>query len=82
MYRMSKREKEAEIHMDPCVFNCNARPSHLCSFPQQLEERAKRHRPWPHTDWLSSNPSKGIKGTDGAVLYPEENEDDTSLQDR
>ncbi|XP_039981468.1 mitogen-activated protein kinase-binding protein 1-like [Xiphias gladius] len=46
-----------------------------------LEERAKRHRPWPHTDWLSSNPSKGIKGTDGAVLYPEENEDDTSLQD-
>ncbi|XP_067429482.1 mitogen-activated protein kinase-binding protein 1-like isoform X2 [Thunnus thynnus] len=47
--------------------------------PMQLEERAKRHRPWPHADWLSSHTSKGIKGTDGAVLYPEENEDDTGL---
>ncbi|XP_042245980.1 mitogen-activated protein kinase-binding protein 1-like isoform X4 [Thunnus maccoyii] len=46
---------------------------------QQLEERAKRHRPWPHADWLSSHTSKGIKGTDGIVLYPEENEDDTGL---
>ncbi|XP_019124215.2 mitogen-activated protein kinase-binding protein 1 [Larimichthys crocea] len=46
----------------------------------QLEERAKRHRPWTHTDWLSSHPSKGIRGTDGAVLYPEENEGDLSLQ--
>ncbi|XP_076612469.1 mitogen-activated protein kinase-binding protein 1-like isoform X2 [Chaetodon auriga] len=45
-----------------------------------LEERAKRHRPWPHTDWLSSHPSKGIRGTDGAVLYPEENKDETSPQ--
>lgn len=48
----------------------------------QLEERAKRHRPWTHTDWLSSHPSKGIRGTDGAVLYPEENEGDLSLQGR
>ncbi|XP_044232563.1 mitogen-activated protein kinase-binding protein 1-like isoform X2 [Thunnus albacares] len=47
--------------------------------PMQLEERAKRHRPWPHADWLSSHTSKGIKGTDGVVLYPEENEDDTGL---
>ncbi|XP_042245977.1 mitogen-activated protein kinase-binding protein 1-like isoform X2 [Thunnus maccoyii] len=47
--------------------------------PMQLEERAKRHRPWPHADWLSSHTSKGIKGTDGIVLYPEENEDDTGL---
>ncbi|XP_049446421.1 mitogen-activated protein kinase-binding protein 1-like isoform X1 [Epinephelus fuscoguttatus] len=46
----------------------------------QLEERAKRHRPWPHADWLSSHPSKGIRGTDGAVLYPEENEGDAGLQ--
>ncbi|KAM9339134.1 mitogen-activated protein kinase-binding protein 1-like [Symphorus nematophorus] len=46
-----------------------------------LEDRAKRYRPRPHADWLSSHPSKGIRGTDGAVLYPEENEDDTSLQD-
>nr|XP_046229931.1 mitogen-activated protein kinase-binding protein 1-like isoform X3 [Scatophagus argus] len=46
----------------------------------QLEDRAKRHRPWPHADWLSSHPSKGIRGTDGAVLYPEENMDSTSLQ--
>ncbi|XP_051265541.1 mitogen-activated protein kinase-binding protein 1-like isoform X3 [Dicentrarchus labrax] len=45
-----------------------------------LEERAKRHRLWPQADWLSSHPSKGIRGTDGAVLYPEENQDDTSLQ--
>ncbi|XP_070781678.1 mitogen-activated protein kinase-binding protein 1-like [Enoplosus armatus] len=44
----------------------------------QLQERAKRHRPWPHADWLSSHPSKGIRGSDGAVLYPEENEDDKS----
>ncbi|XP_056261506.1 mitogen-activated protein kinase-binding protein 1-like isoform X2 [Seriola aureovittata] len=48
--------------------------------PMQLEERAKRHRPWPPTDWLSSHPSKGIRGTDGALPYPEENEGDTSLQ--
>ncbi|XP_068564393.1 mitogen-activated protein kinase-binding protein 1-like [Cebidichthys violaceus] len=46
----------------------------------QLEERAKRHRPRPHADWLSSHPSKGIRGTDGAVLYPEESEGDASLQ--
>ncbi|KAI3364429.1 hypothetical protein L3Q82_011222 [Scortum barcoo] len=46
----------------------------------QLEGRAKRHRPWPHADWLSSHPSKGIRGADGAVLYPEENGNDTSLQ--
>ncbi|XP_070705443.1 mitogen-activated protein kinase-binding protein 1-like [Pempheris klunzingeri] len=45
-----------------------------------LEERAKRHRPWPHADWLSSHSSKGIRGADGAVLYPEENEEDASLQ--
>ncbi|XP_040920240.1 mitogen-activated protein kinase-binding protein 1-like [Toxotes jaculatrix] len=47
---------------------------------QHLEERAKRHRPWSHADWLSSHPSKGIKGTDGAVPYSEEKEDDTSLR--
>ncbi|XP_059212335.1 mitogen-activated protein kinase-binding protein 1-like [Centropristis striata] len=44
------------------------------------EERAKRHRPWPHADWLSSHPSKGIRGADGAVLYPEEKAGDASLQ--
>ncbi|XP_073349163.1 mitogen-activated protein kinase-binding protein 1-like [Pagrus major] len=42
----------------------------------QLEERAKRHR----LSWLSSHPSKGTRGTDGAVLYPEEHEDETSPQ--
>ncbi|XP_030260499.1 mitogen-activated protein kinase-binding protein 1-like [Sparus aurata] len=42
----------------------------------QLEERAKRHR----LSWLSSQPSKGARGTDGAVLYPEEPEDETSPQ--
>ncbi|CAK6962647.1 mitogen-activated protein kinase-binding protein 1-like [Scomber scombrus] len=41
-----------------------------------------RHRPWPQADWLSSNTSKGIKGTEGAVVYPEENEDDTGLPGR
>ncbi|XP_074471852.1 mitogen-activated protein kinase-binding protein 1-like isoform X1 [Sebastes fasciatus] len=46
----------------------------------QSEERAKRHRPWPHADWLSSHPSKGIRGADGAVLYPEDDEGDASLQ--
>uniref|UniRef100_UPI0037E78C83 mitogen-activated protein kinase-binding protein 1-like n=1 Tax=Semicossyphus pulcher TaxID=241346 RepID=UPI0037E78C83 len=46
----------------------------------ELEERAKRHWPWPHADWLSSHPSKGIRGTDGAVLYPEENKNHASLQ--
>ncbi|XP_054871641.1 mitogen-activated protein kinase-binding protein 1-like isoform X2 [Amphiprion ocellaris] len=46
--------------------------------PQQLEERSRRHRAWPPPDWMSSNTSKGIEGTDGAVLYPEQNEDDTS----
>ncbi|XP_038582055.1 mitogen-activated protein kinase-binding protein 1-like isoform X2 [Micropterus salmoides] len=45
-----------------------------------LEERAKRHRAWPHADWLSSQTSKGIRESDGAVLYSEENEDDTSLR--
>lgn len=48
----------------------------------QLDDRAKRHRPWPHADWLSSHPSKGIRGADGAVLYPGENKDNTSLQGR
>ncbi|XP_071334910.1 mitogen-activated protein kinase-binding protein 1-like isoform X2 [Trachinotus anak] len=48
--------------------------------PTRLEERTKRHRPWPPADWLSSHPSKGIRGTDGALLYPEENEDNTRLQ--
>ncbi|CAB1458681.1 unnamed protein product [Pleuronectes platessa] len=46
----------------------------------ELEERSKRHQAWPHADWLSSPASKGIKGNDGAVLYPEDNEDSTSLQ--
>ncbi|XP_074542001.1 mitogen-activated protein kinase-binding protein 1-like isoform X2 [Halichoeres trimaculatus] len=45
----------------------------------ELEERAKRLWPWPHADWLSSQPSKGIRGTDGPVLYPEENKNQTSL---
>ncbi|XP_069572308.1 mitogen-activated protein kinase-binding protein 1-like [Brachyistius frenatus] len=45
---------------------------------QQLEESSRRYRPWPHADWLSSHSSKGTKGTDGVVLYPEENEDNTS----
>lgn len=47
----------------------------------QLEDGAKRHRPWPHTDWLSLHPSKGIREADGAVVYSEENEDDAGLQD-
>ncbi|XP_034555870.1 mitogen-activated protein kinase-binding protein 1-like isoform X2 [Notolabrus celidotus] len=46
----------------------------------ELEERAKRLWPWPHEDWLSSHPSKGIRGTDGGVLYPEEKKSHTSLQ--
>nr|XP_019947162.1 PREDICTED: mitogen-activated protein kinase-binding protein 1 [Paralichthys olivaceus] len=46
----------------------------------QLEERSKRHQAWPHADWLSSQTSKGIKGNDGAVLYPEDIKDSTSLQ--
>ncbi|XP_062266679.1 mitogen-activated protein kinase-binding protein 1-like [Platichthys flesus] len=46
----------------------------------ELEERSKRHQAWPHADWLSSPASKGIKGNDGPVLYPEDNEDSTSLQ--
>ncbi|KAK2856450.1 hypothetical protein Q5P01_005185 [Channa striata] len=45
--------------------------------PMQLEEKAKMHRPWAHSDWLSSHPSKGIQGTDEDVMYPEANEDDT-----
>ncbi|KAM7395686.1 hypothetical protein PAMA_007112 [Pampus argenteus] len=46
---------------------------------EQLEDKAKRHRPWPHADWSSSHTSKGIKWNGGAVLYPEENEDNTGL---
>ncbi|XP_060908400.1 mitogen-activated protein kinase-binding protein 1-like [Labrus mixtus] len=46
----------------------------------ELEERVKRHWHWPHADWMSSHPSKGIRGTDGAVLYPEENKNHTSPQ--
>ncbi|XP_028253713.1 mitogen-activated protein kinase-binding protein 1-like [Parambassis ranga] len=42
------------------------------------QERSRKHRPWSHADWLSSHTSKDITGADGAVLYPEENEDDTS----
>lgn len=71
---MCKREKE-----DPCVCNCTVL-SHLIFLQLQSEERAKRHRPWPHADWLSSHPSKGIRGADGAVLYPEDDEGDASLQ--
>ncbi|KAK2890339.1 hypothetical protein Q8A73_018639 [Channa argus] len=48
--------------------------------PMQLEERAKMHRPWAHSDWLSSHPSKGIQGTNGVVIYPEANEDDTCTE--
>ncbi|XP_029281921.1 LOW QUALITY PROTEIN: mitogen-activated protein kinase-binding protein 1-like [Cottoperca gobio] len=46
----------------------------------QLEERAKRSRRWPHAAWMSSHPSKDIRGTDGVVLYPKESEGDESLQ--
>lgn len=81
---MSKREMSVLKQVQMCS------ASHLCSLPthcllqQQLEERAKRHRhrPRPQADWLSSHTSKGIKGTDGAVVYPEENEDDTGLPGR
>ncbi|KAM9840285.1 mitogen-activated protein kinase-binding protein 1 [Aulostomus maculatus] len=45
---------------------------------QQFEGKAKRHRPWQHSDWLSSHTSKGIE--DGAGLYPEKNQDDSGLQ--
>ncbi|KAM3842569.1 LOW QUALITY PROTEIN: mitogen-activated protein kinase-binding protein 1-like [Diretmus argenteus] len=38
------------------------------------EQRAKRRRPWPHPDWLSTHTSKGSKGTDGAALCPEGND--------
>ncbi|XP_029966677.1 mitogen-activated protein kinase-binding protein 1-like [Salarias fasciatus] len=44
----------------------------------QLEEKSRRHRPQPHADWLSSHTPKGVKGTDGVVLYAAENEDDAS----
>ncbi|XP_029902723.1 mitogen-activated protein kinase-binding protein 1-like isoform X2 [Myripristis murdjan] len=47
--------------------------------PVPLEERAKKRRAWPHTDWLSSHTSKGTKGTGGSVLYPEMPEDSISL---
>uniref|UniRef100_UPI003AAF42A3 mitogen-activated protein kinase-binding protein 1-like n=1 Tax=Centroberyx gerrardi TaxID=166262 RepID=UPI003AAF42A3 len=46
----------------------------------RLEERPKKRRPWQNTDWLSSHTSKGTKGTDGAVLYPEGDKDSRSLQ--
>ncbi|KAM4633751.1 mitogen-activated protein kinase-binding protein 1-like [Polymixia lowei] len=47
--------------------------------PMQLEERIKKRRPWPHNDWLSLHTPKAPKGSDGAVLYPEGNEDNISL---
>lgn len=78
---MSKRQKEGFVlHESMCVELFCYVTYHFLQL--QLEERAKRHRPWTHTDWLSSHPSKGIRGTDGAVLYPEENEGDLSLQGR
>ncbi|XP_068433202.1 mitogen-activated protein kinase-binding protein 1-like [Clinocottus analis] len=46
----------------------------------ELDERAERPRPRPHNAWLSSHPSKGIGGADGAVLYPEESEGDARVQ--
>uniref|UniRef100_A0A3P8UIG2 Mitogen-activated protein kinase-binding protein 1-like n=1 Tax=Cynoglossus semilaevis TaxID=244447 RepID=A0A3P8UIG2_CYNSE len=47
---------------------------------QPLEERSRRHQPWPHSGWLSSHPSKGIRGNHGVVLYPEDNERRTCLR--
>ncbi|KAI4801648.1 hypothetical protein KUCAC02_019528 [Chaenocephalus aceratus] len=46
----------------------------------QLEERAKRHRPWPHAAWLPSHPSKGTRGADGGAPYCEGSEGDARLQ--
>ncbi|XP_010782453.1 mitogen-activated protein kinase-binding protein 1-like [Notothenia coriiceps] len=46
----------------------------------QFEERAKRHRPWPHAAWLPSNPSKGTGGADGGAPYCEGSEGDARLQ--
>ncbi|CAJ1077415.1 mitogen-activated protein kinase-binding protein 1-like isoform X2 [Xyrichtys novacula] len=63
-----------------CLRHDRERQSTTSLQESELEERAKRLWPWPHSDWLSSHPSKGIRGTDGAVLYPEENENHTSPQ--
>ncbi|XP_047429397.1 mitogen-activated protein kinase-binding protein 1-like [Mugil cephalus] len=48
--------------------------------PTQLDERSRGHQALSHADWTSSHSSKGIKGADGAVLFPEENEDEASQQ--
>lgn len=62
----------------------SSRASCLCKIrfvfflQQQLDERSRGHRARSHADWMSSHSSKGIKETDGAVLFPEENEDETS----
>lgn len=79
-----KTERNVSVETGLHVFclSLERSPNSLSLLQQQLEERAKRHRPWPHADWLSSHTSKGIKGTDGVVLYPEENEDDTGLPGR
>lgn len=74
---MRERKREPSVWIHVCVIACYAH------FPQlQSEERARRHRAWPHADWLSSHPSKGIRGTDGAVLYPEEHQDDAGPRGR
>lgn len=44
---------------------------------QLFEDRAQRHR-----RWLSSHASRGIKGSEGAGLYPEEDEDERGPQHR
>lgn len=77
---MSKRKRNVSVETAPHVFCLSLVCNSLSLLQQQLE--AKRHRPWPHTDWLSSHTSKGIRGADGAVLYPDENEEDTGLPRR
>ncbi|XP_068198768.1 mitogen-activated protein kinase-binding protein 1-like isoform X2 [Antennarius striatus] len=59
-------------------FRCHDRQLQSTSSLQEsmLEDGAKTHHLWLH-----SHPSKGIKGTDGIVLYPDENQCETHLQE-
>nr|XP_043904300.1 mitogen-activated protein kinase-binding protein 1 isoform X2 [Solea senegalensis] len=54
--------------------------SSLQELLQQLDESSQRHQPRSQADMLSSHPSKGIMGHDGAATFPEDNEDNTSLR--
>ncbi|KAJ4929282.1 hypothetical protein JOQ06_004892, partial [Pogonophryne albipinna] len=79
-WELMKQEVVSQVTPEPSKRPRRRWSQRICALELKLEERAKRHRPWPHAAWLPSHPSKGTGGADGGAPYCEGSEGDARLQ--